>query len=82
MISSGKNCLINPWVKILLFGLCNLLWDIIFPFETHQRQLVYLAVSSKITSGAILPLDKLHWLNWSCEKDDMHGLAYCLCHVT
>jgi len=43
---------------------------------------VYFAIRGKSTGGANLPLGESTWLDWSCEKDNMLGLAYGLCHVT
>jgi len=42
----------------------------------------YFSASGKSTAGAILPLAKPDWLNWSCYKDDMLGLLYRSCNVT
>jgi len=42
---------------------------------------VSFAIRGKSTAGAILPLDELDWLNWSCDND-MLGLAYGVCHMT
>ena len=37
---------------------------------------VYFAIRGKSTAGAILPLGKSCWLNWSCDKDNMLGRAF------
>jgi len=42
---------------------------------------VYFAIRGKCTAGAILSFGEPNWLNWSCDQDSKHGLAYGLCHL-
>jgi len=43
---------------------------------------VYFAIRGKSTAGAVLPLGGHDWLKWSCNKNNILGLAYGLSNVT